>query len=174
MQRYDFLEQQIEDCEARIAVQIDDLTPSDDPADDDASDESTLPEATGVASNTAGYRIGGARRAMHDKALIMALHGMMSVDLTAIPTIGTGIALTIASEIGPDFSAFPSAQHFCSWLGLAPGTPASSESVPLREIAGSPREAAPPECRGGHCRPNGGHGEGVTANTGRIRAGISP
>ena len=28
----------------------------------------------------------------------------------------------IASEIGPDFSAFPSAQHFCSWLGVAPGT----------------------------------------------------
>ena len=28
----------------------------------------------------------------------------------------------IASEIGPDFSAFPSAQHFCSWLALAPGT----------------------------------------------------
>ena len=24
--------------------------------------------------------------------------------------------------IGPDFSAFPSAQHFCSWLGVAPGT----------------------------------------------------
>ena len=28
----------------------------------------------------------------------------------------------IASEIGPDFSAFPSAQHFCSWLQVAPGT----------------------------------------------------
>ena len=38
------------------------------------------------------------------------------------PTIGVNTALTIASEIGPDFSAFPSAQHFCSWLELAPGT----------------------------------------------------
>ena len=56
------------------------------------------------------------------RLLTMALHSMMGVDLTAIPTIGTGIALTIASEIGPDFSAFPSAQHFCSWLGVAPGT----------------------------------------------------
>ena len=44
---------------------------------------------------------------------------MMGVDLTAIPTIGPGTALVIASEIGPDFSAFPSAQHFCSWLALA-------------------------------------------------------
>ena len=47
---------------------------------------------------------------------------MMGVDLTAIPTIGTGTALTVAAEIGPDFSAFPSVQHFCSWLGVAPGT----------------------------------------------------
>ena len=47
---------------------------------------------------------------------------MMGVDLTAIPTIGVNTALTIAAEIGPDFSAFPSAQHFSSWLGLAPGT----------------------------------------------------
>ena len=47
---------------------------------------------------------------------------MMGVDLTAIPTVGPGTALVIASEIGPDFSAFPSAQHFCSWLALAPGT----------------------------------------------------
>ena len=29
---------------------------------------------------------------------------------------------SIAAEIGPDFSAFPSAQHFSSWMGLAPGT----------------------------------------------------
>ena len=51
-----------------------------------------------------------------------ALHKLMGVDLTAIPTVGPGTALVIASEIGPDFSAFPSAQHFCSWLALAPGT----------------------------------------------------
>ena len=47
---------------------------------------------------------------------------MMGVDLTAIPAVGTGTVLTITSEIGPDFSAFPSARHVCSWLGAAPGT----------------------------------------------------
>ena len=46
----------------------------------------------------------------------------MGIDLTAIPTIGVTTALVIASEIGRDFFAFPSAQHFCSWLGAAPGT----------------------------------------------------
>ena len=59
---------------------------------------------------------------MTGKALTVALTNMMGVDLTAIPTIGPATALTIASEIGPDFSAFPSVQHFCSWLGVAPGT----------------------------------------------------
>ena len=122
MLRYDFFEQQIEDCEARIAAQIDDLTPPDGSADDATSDETPPPGATGAASKSASHRSGGSKHAVHDKALTMALHSMMGVDLTAIPTIGTGIALTIASEIGPDFSAFPSAQHFCSWLGVAPGT----------------------------------------------------
>ena len=54
--------------------------------------------------------------------MALALRNMMGVDLTAIPAIGPGTALVIASEIGPDFSAFPSAQHFSSWLGVAPGT----------------------------------------------------
>ena len=107
MQRYDFLDRQIEDCEARIAAQIDDLTPPPDgPADDDPPLETPRP---------------GAGDPMTDKALTVVLTGMMGVDLTAIPTIGPGTVLTIASEIGPDFSAFPSAQHYCSWLGVAPG-----------------------------------------------------
>ena len=76
----------------------------------------------GAASYTASHRGRGRKRAAHDKALTTALTDMMGIDLTAIPTIGPGTALTIASEIGPDFSAFPSAQHFCSWLGVAPGT----------------------------------------------------
>ncbi|MNE73375.1 Transposase IS116/IS110/IS902 family protein [compost metagenome] len=42
--------------------------------------------------------------------------------MTAIPTIGVDTALVLASEIGPDLSRFPSSQHFCSWLGLAPPT----------------------------------------------------
>ena len=122
MQRCDFLDRQLEDCEARIAEQIDDLTPPDGSEDDGAADETPPPEAHDAASNTASHRGGGRKRAVHDKALTTALAHMMGVELTAIPAIGTGIALTIASEIGPDFSAFPSARHFCSWLGVAPGT----------------------------------------------------
>ena len=57
---------------------------------------------------------------------------MLGVDLTAIPTIGIETALTIASEVGPDLSRFPSAAHFCSCLTLAPGTRISGGKL-LRE-----------------------------------------
>ena len=80
--------------------------------------------APGTTSDTASSRSANAASNDTGKEGIqaLALRGMMGVDLTAIPTIGPGTALVIASEIGPDFSAFPSAQHFCSWLALAPGT----------------------------------------------------
>ena len=59
---------------------------------------------------------------------------MLGADLTAIPTIGVETALTFAAEIGADLSRFPSAGHFCSWLGLSPGT----------RISGDKRLGGPP------------------------------
>ncbi len=118
MQRYDFLEQQIEACEGQIAAQIERLTP---PGGSSSGDEGSGDGSSGEGWKTLS-RTGGKKSAAGDRALTMALHELMGVDLTAIPTVGTGTVLTIASEIGPDFSAFPSAQHFCSWLGVAPGT----------------------------------------------------
>ena len=119
MQRYDFLTQQIDHCEVRVMAEIERLTPPDDPPDGGAPDP-----APGTTSETASGRSANAASNYTGKEGIqaLALRKMMGVDLTAIPTIGPGTALVIASEIGPDFSAFPSAQHFCSWLALAPGT----------------------------------------------------
>ena len=79
--------------------------------------------APGTTSETASGRSANAASNDTGREGIqpLALRKMMGVDLTAIPTVGPGTALVIASEIGPDFSAFPSA-HFCSWLALAPGT----------------------------------------------------
>ena len=119
MQRYDFLELQIEDCEAQIMAEIEQLTPMDDPPDGGTPDDAPQGSGTGAKTspNTAGKMLPA-----REKAMAQALREMMGVDLTAIPTIGVTTALVIASAIGPDFSAFPSAQHFCSWLGVAPGT----------------------------------------------------
>jgi transposase len=37
--------------------------------------------------------------------------------------------MTILSEIGTDRSRFASVKHFCSWLGLCPGTKISGGKV---------------------------------------------
>jgi transposase len=41
--------------------------------------------------------------------------------LDSIPGIGQTAAYAILAEIGCDMSAFPTAQHICSWAGLSPG-----------------------------------------------------
>jgi transposase len=41
--------------------------------------------------------------------------------LDSIPGIDLTAAYAILAEIGDDMSAFPTAQHICSWAGLAPG-----------------------------------------------------
>jgi len=41
--------------------------------------------------------------------------------LDTIPGIATTAATAIIAEIGTDMSKFPTAEHLCSWAGLAPG-----------------------------------------------------
>jgi transposase len=51
-----------------------------------------------------------------------ALREWTGVDLTRIGGIDVSTALKVLVEPGPDLSKFKSAKHFCSWLGLCPGT----------------------------------------------------
>lgn len=51
------------------------------------------------------------------------------VDLTRINGLGLTAAMKILTEIGPDLSRFASVKHFCSWLGLCPGTKISGGKV---------------------------------------------
>ncbi|MXY35025.1 MAG: IS110 family transposase [Boseongicola sp. SB0676_bin_33] len=148
MQRFDFLTEQIATCETQIAMQIDSLTPPHDGPDDDQLPGSPGPSRSGTGLPKAP-RSNHAKRTAKERATAEALHRMMGVDLTVIPAIGVNTALTIAAEIGPDFSAFPSAQHFSSWLGLAPGTRISGgKSLPgrapkaINKVAQSLRMAA--------------------------------
>lgn len=48
------------------------------------------------------------------------LKRITGVDLTRIDGIKTMTAFTIVAEIGADLSAFPTEDHFASWLGLTP------------------------------------------------------
>jgi hypothetical protein len=58
----------------------------------------------------------------HDPAFDVrqALYALTGVDLTAIEGIDAVNALTLVSELGTDFSKWPTVKHFASWLGLCP------------------------------------------------------
>jgi transposase len=49
-----------------------------------------------------------------------ALYYCTGVDLTAIEGIDAVHALTLVSELGGDFTKWPTVKHFTSWLGLCP------------------------------------------------------
>jgi transposase len=49
-----------------------------------------------------------------------ALYYAIGVDLTAIEGIDEVHALTLVSELGSDFTKWPTVKHFTSWLGLCP------------------------------------------------------
>jgi len=114
LERYNLFQAQIAACDGHIAEQLEVLGST---IDDDN------PTYNG--------------RTRKERVLQQSLHATLGVDLTAIPTIGIETALVIAAEIGPDLSRFPSQQHFCSWLNLAPGT----------RISGDKRIGGPPVSR---------------------------
>ena len=53
--------------------------------------------------------------------------------LSTIPGIGITSATAIIGEIGSDVSKFPTAEHFCSWAGLAPGDNMSAGKKKVQE-----------------------------------------
>lgn len=103
---YDFLEQQIGDCDERVLEVLSKLT---------LTPDAKVPPARKRFQ-------GGHRTSQQRELLRAALYRVLGVDLTAIPTVGLDTALTIAAEVGTDLSRFPNSQHFCSWTTLAPGT----------------------------------------------------
>ena len=58
-----------------------------------------------------------------------ALANWAGVDLTRIPGLGVTVVMTLLTEIGPNLSRFETVKHFCSWLGLCPGTKISGGKV---------------------------------------------
>jgi transposase len=54
--------------------------------------------------------------------------------LDSIPGIDQTAAYIILAEIGKDMAAFPTAQHICSWAGLAPGNHKSANKQKKQHI----------------------------------------
>jgi transposase len=72
-------------------------------------------------------RAGSKTRAEFDTRQILA--NWAGVDLTRINGLGLAAVMKILSEVGPDLSRFANVKHFCSWLGLCPGTKISGGKV---------------------------------------------
>ena len=58
-----------------------------------------------------------------------AMANWTGVDLTRIDGMGVTSVMKLLAEIGPDLSRFANVKHFCSWLGLCPGTKISGGKV---------------------------------------------
>ena len=73
------------------------------------------------------------------------LHRLYGVDLTQVPGIQVNTALTLCTELGPDFvQKFPTAKCFASWLGLCPDnriTGGKVMSVKTRDVKSRSAEA---------------------------------
>jgi transposase len=103
---YDFLHQQMQDCDIRIKEclsRFQDKNPPDDPPSP-PQDEKRI------------------NRRRNDPYVDMRSEcaRILGVDITQIEAIDTLTAMCVVSECGSDLSAFPSEKHFASWIGLCP------------------------------------------------------
>lgn len=71
-----------------------------------------------------------------------ALLSLTGVDLTQIHGIGPGLAIKLVGECGTDMAKWPSAQHFTSWLCLAPGNKVSGGKLLSSQTRRSSNRAA--------------------------------
>lgn len=102
---FDFLAGQIHDCDVAIEKALAEQAQAD------------------VEPAAPGKLLRSSHRSPAEQAqLHQTLVKTLGVDLTAIPTVALETALVFAAEVGPDLSRFPTCEHFCSWLTLAPDT----------------------------------------------------
>ena len=120
MQRYDFLTQQIDDCEARVMAEIERLTPPDDLPDGGATGPCPRHDLRNRVEPLCERRKQLHRQGGHPGPGVARNDGRRPHrDPHHRSRYRTGDRLGDRPRTSPPS---PPAQHFCSWLALAPGT----------------------------------------------------
>lgn len=114
MNLYDAYQAGLDECEARLRRLLGELVLCETPGELPPLEPSPPPEPA--------KRGRGRRVKANDFDLRKMLHLACGVDLTEIHGIDVGTALKVVAEVGTNLSRFKSIKHFCSWLGLCPGT----------------------------------------------------
>jgi transposase len=109
---YDTYQQQVERCDERIEQALEGLQREERPAE-------PLPAAR--------HRTPAPNAPKFD--VRATLYGILGMDLTQIHGLGPYLSLKLLGECGTDMTRWPSAKHFTSWLGLAPGNKISGGKV---------------------------------------------
>jgi len=130
---YDFYQKQMADCGRELEKYMATVTSRDIPEKQD------LPEGgRALPMKKSRRRSKSPKKNYPDFNLPAELQRTMGVDLTLIDGIDTITAQVIFSEIGTDFSAFPTENHFASWLTLAPQRDISGGKV-IRHVPAAGR-----------------------------------
>jgi len=106
LEMYDFYTQQLSACDAEIYRLFSVMKPRWDSPEEPPAVPPAKPDSH--SKNQSPFNV---------RAQLIRL---TSLDLVAIDGISASLAQIILSEVGTDMSRFPTAKHFCSWLGLAP------------------------------------------------------
>lgn len=102
---YQFVQTQIAELDVELERRLEALAP---PAPAACEALASVPKRKATGKSAPAFDVCG---------LLTRLHG---VDLCTVPGINVLGAQTLWSELGGDLSAFPTAKHFTSWLGVCP------------------------------------------------------
>jgi len=123
---FDAYTQQLCECDEEIQRQFENFKPD---LPDDLPPLPPNPKPGSHSKNAPAYDV---RSLLYPK---------VGVDLFAIPGMNAVLVQTVLTEVGLDMSRWPTAKHFCSWLGLAPHNGISGGKVLYSHIPNTQNRA---------------------------------